>query len=47
MSLKKRVSFDELVKENRRQILEDRSRLEEIENGLETKHELLNKKKAK
>ncbi|WP_342729147.1 MULTISPECIES: FbpB family small basic protein [Virgibacillus] len=46
ISLKKRLSFDELVKENRRQILEDRTRLEEIEEGFEMKHRLLNKKKT-
>ncbi|MFC3016988.1 FbpB family small basic protein [Virgibacillus litoralis] len=44
--MKKRLSFDELVKENRRQILEDRTRLDEIEDGFEMKHRLLNKKKT-
>lgn len=46
ISLKKRVSYDELVKENRRQILEDHTRLQEIEQDLEMKHYLLNKKKT-
>ncbi|MFC4557233.1 FbpB family small basic protein [Virgibacillus kekensis] len=46
MSLKKRTSFDELVKENKRQILEDQSLLKEIELNLEMKHHQLTRKKA-
>ncbi|MBR3121478.1 FbpB family small basic protein [Oceanobacillus profundus] len=35
MSLKKKLRFDELVAENRRQILEDRKLMEQIENNLD------------
>ncbi|AXI09200.1 FbpB family small basic protein [Oceanobacillus sp. 143] len=35
MSLKKKVTFEELVQENRRQILEDRRLLDKIEQELE------------
>ncbi|MFD2045754.1 FbpB family small basic protein [Ornithinibacillus salinisoli] len=38
ISLKKRVSFDELVKANRQQILEDRALLENIEKNIEKKY---------
>lgn len=37
ISLKKRISFDDLVRENRRQILEDRELMDRIEHNLETK----------
>ncbi|WP_139223963.1 FbpB family small basic protein [Lentibacillus halodurans] len=47
ISLKKRLSFDELVQENRKQILQDESLLERIEQNLETKmHQSLDKKRA-
>ncbi|HLR66239.1 FbpB family small basic protein [Virgibacillus alimentarius] len=35
MSLKKRFTFDELVNENKRQIMQDRSQIEEIEKSME------------
>ncbi|MUK90671.1 FbpB family small basic protein [Ornithinibacillus sp. L9] len=38
MSLKKRVSFDDLVKANRQQILEDRALLDRIEENIEKKY---------
>ncbi|WP_099158848.1 FbpB family small basic protein [Virgibacillus ndiopensis] len=37
MSLKRRLSFDELVRENRKQILQDQTLLEKIEQNLEMK----------
>ncbi|RDW17744.1 FbpB family small basic protein [Oceanobacillus chungangensis] len=37
MSLKKKITFEELVEENRRQILEDRRLMDEIEQNLEMK----------
>ncbi|GGJ84896.1 hypothetical protein GCM10007063_04300 [Lentibacillus kapialis] len=37
ISLKKRLSFDELVQENRRQILQDESFLERFEQKMEKK----------
>ncbi|WP_226376966.1 FbpB family small basic protein [Oceanobacillus halotolerans] len=37
ISLKKKVSFDELVQENRQQILKDKELLNQIEENLETK----------
>nr|WP_081498501.1 FbpB family small basic protein [Oceanobacillus massiliensis] len=37
MSLKKKLSFDELVAENRKQILQDRMLLERIENNMDMK----------
>lgn len=47
ISLKKNISFEELVKENRRQILQDHTRLNEIEEDFEKKHHLVNKRTAK
>jgi len=35
--LKKKLTFEELVQENRRQILEDRALMEQIEENLEKK----------
>ncbi|MGJ9460494.1 FbpB family small basic protein [Oceanobacillus sp. CF4.6] len=35
MSLKKKLSFDELVAENRKQILQDRMLMEKIEHNLD------------
>ncbi|WP_249869655.1 FbpB family small basic protein [Oceanobacillus saliphilus] len=35
MSLKKKMSFDELVAENRKQILQDRILMEKIENNMD------------
>ncbi|MFD1360470.1 FbpB family small basic protein [Lentibacillus salinarum] len=47
MALKKRLSFDELVRENRNQILQDASLLDRIEQNVETKmHESLDQKSA-
>ncbi|WP_010530725.1 FbpB family small basic protein [Lentibacillus jeotgali] len=47
ISLKKRLSFDELVKENRRQILQDESFLEKFEQNMEKKmQKSLNEKRA-
>ncbi|UJL48024.1 FbpB family small basic protein [Virgibacillus sp. NKC19-16] len=37
MSLKKRLAFDELVRENRQQILKDHLLMEKIEENLEKK----------
>ncbi|WP_155982687.1 FbpB family small basic protein [Paucisalibacillus sp. EB02] len=46
MSLKKRLSFEELVQANRQQILEDRAFLDRIEDNLEKRaKELLTKRK--
>nr|WP_177183374.1 FbpB family small basic protein [Lentibacillus persicus] len=48
MALKKRLSFDELVQENRKQILQDESVLEKIEQNIETKmHNSLGNKSSK
>ncbi|MEN1969967.1 FbpB family small basic protein [Lentibacillus sp. N15] len=44
MSLKKKLSFDELVNENRKQILQDQLLMEKIEQNLETKRQRLMKK---
>ncbi|WP_139177908.1 FbpB family small basic protein [Oceanobacillus limi] len=38
MSLKKRVSFDDLVQANRQQILEDKAIMEKIEKNIENKY---------
>ncbi|WP_174616330.1 FbpB family small basic protein [Virgibacillus ihumii] len=46
MSLKKRYTFDELVQENRKQILKDRAQIEAIEDSFERKHQLSDKKSA-
>ncbi|MFD2749190.1 FbpB family small basic protein [Virgibacillus siamensis] len=46
ISLKKRFSFDELVQENRKQILKDRAQIEAIEDSFERKHQLSDKKSA-
>ncbi|WP_255259806.1 FbpB family small basic protein [Lentibacillus sp. CBA3610] len=47
ISLKKRLSFDELVQENRKEILQDESVLERIEQNMETKmHQSLDKERA-
>nr|WP_245799384.1 FbpB family small basic protein [Virgibacillus siamensis] len=46
MSLKKRLTFDELVQENRKQILKDRSQIDAIEELFERKHQLPDKKSA-
>ncbi|WP_425453618.1 FbpB family small basic protein [Oceanobacillus chungangensis] len=35
--MKKKITFEELVEENRRQILEDRRLMDEIEQNLEMK----------
>lgn len=46
ISLKKRLSFDELVQLNRQQILEDKEILNRIEDNLERRaRELLNEKR--
>ncbi|WP_176481852.1 FbpB family small basic protein [Paucisalibacillus globulus] len=46
ISLKKRLSFEELVQANRQQILEDRAILDRIEDNLERRaKELLSKRK--
>ncbi|WP_084268856.1 FbpB family small basic protein [Oceanobacillus damuensis] len=37
MSLKKKLSFDELVAENRKQILQDRRIIEKIENSIDSR----------
>nr|WP_082918058.1 FbpB family small basic protein [Oceanobacillus sp. Castelsardo] len=37
MSLKKKLNFEELVQQNRRQILEDKELLDKIEQRLEDK----------
>lgn len=37
MSLKKRLAFDDLVRENRQQILKDQLLMEKIEKNLEKK----------
>lgn len=48
IALKKRLSFDELVQENRKQILQDESVLEKIEQNIETKmHNSLGNKSTK
>lgn len=48
ISLKKRLSFDELVQENRKQIWQDESFLEKFEQNMENKmHQSLNKKRGK
>lgn len=44
ISLKKHISFDELVQENRKQILKDRAQIEAIEDSFERKHQLPDKK---
>ncbi|HLR63068.1 MAG TPA: FbpB family small basic protein [Lentibacillus sp.] len=45
ISLKKRLSFDELVQENRRQILQDETFLERFEQNMEKKmQQSLNKR---
>ncbi|WP_280687327.1 FbpB family small basic protein [Lentibacillus salicampi] len=47
MSLKKKFTFDELVQENRRQILQDDSFLERFEQNMERKmHQSLDKERA-
>ncbi|HLS09981.1 FbpB family small basic protein [Lentibacillus sp.] len=47
MSLKKRLSFDELVQENRKQILQDESFLERFEQNMENKmHRSSDKERA-
>ncbi len=46
ISLKKRLTFDELVQENRKQILKDRSQIDAIEELFERKHQLPDKKSA-
>ncbi|MBU8792396.1 FbpB family small basic protein [Oceanobacillus caeni] len=38
MSLKKKLNFEELVQQNRRQILEDKELLDKIEQRLEDKY---------
>ncbi|WP_072887674.1 FbpB family small basic protein [Ornithinibacillus halophilus] len=46
MSLKKRVSYDELVQANRKQILEDKKLMEKIEENIERRiHENLQQNK--
>jgi hypothetical protein len=46
ISLKKRLSFEELVQVNRQQILEDKAILDRIEDNLEKRaKELLSKRK--
>ncbi|RKQ13162.1 FbpB family small basic protein [Oceanobacillus bengalensis] len=46
MSLKKKMTFEELVQENRRQILEDSFLLDKIEENIEKKmHQTLKKAK--
>ena len=37
MSLKKKFNFEELVAENKKQILQDRILMEKIENNLDTR----------
>ncbi|MFD0951389.1 FbpB family small basic protein [Virgibacillus natechei] len=37
MSLKKRLAFDELVQENRQQIMKDHLQMEKIEENIEKK----------
>ncbi|MFD2630591.1 FbpB family small basic protein [Oceanobacillus kapialis] len=45
MSLKKKLSFEQLVQDNKRQILQDSSLMERIEKDLETKmNQTLNRK---
>ncbi|MYL42078.1 MULTISPECIES: FbpB family small basic protein [Virgibacillus] len=46
MSLKKKRTFDELVKENRQQILKDRYLLDRIEDQLERKRKSNQQKEA-
>ncbi|MBR7796169.1 FbpB family small basic protein [Virgibacillus sp. AGTR] len=43
MSLKKKRTFDELVSENRQQILKDRSLMDKIEKQLELKRKPIQK----
>ncbi|WP_157052467.1 FbpB family small basic protein [Ornithinibacillus contaminans] len=46
MSLKKRLSFEELVQANRQQILDDRAILDRIEENLEQRaREVLSKRR--
>lgn len=45
MALKKKLTFEELVQENRRQIQEDRLLMEKIEQNLEQKRNDRAKKK--
>ncbi|MEW9676160.1 FbpB family small basic protein [Lentibacillus sp. L22] len=47
ISLKKKLSFDELVIENRRQIMQDQLLMEKIEQNLESKREKFLKKVKK
>ncbi|WP_217585515.1 FbpB family small basic protein [Lentibacillus saliphilus] len=44
MALKKRVSFEELVQENRKQILQDRALMGKIEENLEQKRKKMSNK---
>ena len=47
MSLKRKISFDELVNENRQQILQDQVWMDRIEQNLDSKHkQVLNRTKG-
>ncbi|WP_084157538.1 FbpB family small basic protein [Oceanobacillus manasiensis] len=47
MSLKKKISFEQLVQENKKQILQDSSLLERIERDIEMKmNQTLNRKES-
>ncbi|WP_308418995.1 FbpB family small basic protein [Virgibacillus oceani] len=47
ISLKRRLSFDELVRENRKQILQDQTLLDKIEQNLESKRNQTLKKTSR
>ncbi|ASN05613.1 FbpB family small basic protein [Virgibacillus necropolis] len=45
ISLKRRLSYNELVSENRKEIMQDQSVLEKIESKFELKYQQLNENK--